>query len=86
MFQKLFAEKGSPLQTEVREDEPDTTSRKLYVTSKSVHEKKLKGPPFLSKPEVVFFKVSLSSLKEVNRQKNLFFTQVCLNLNGIKIV
>ncbi|XP_013865837.1 cilia- and flagella-associated protein 74 [Austrofundulus limnaeus] len=55
-YKKLFTEKVTPLQTEVQEDEPDTISKKLHVTSKKVHEKKLKGPPFVSKPDVVFFK------------------------------
>ncbi|XP_037540264.1 cilia- and flagella-associated protein 74, partial [Nematolebias whitei] len=56
-YKRPVSEKATALQTEAQEDEPDTTScRKLNVTSKKVHEKKSKGPPFVSKPEVLSFK------------------------------
>ncbi|KAL7399008.1 hypothetical protein ABVT39_018484 [Epinephelus coioides] len=44
------------VQTEVKQNEPAVTSGKLNIPPKKVHGKELKGPPFISKPEIILFK------------------------------
>ncbi|XP_017266687.2 cilia- and flagella-associated protein 74 isoform X2 [Kryptolebias marmoratus] len=82
-YKKLITEKVTPLQTEAQEEEPDTASRKLNVTSKKVHEKKVKGPPFVSKPEVVLFKDF-----EVGKlyKKKIVLTNISYTVNHCKLL
>ncbi|XP_073326821.1 cilia- and flagella-associated protein 74 isoform X2 [Pagrus major] len=53
---KLQDEKAMSVQTEVKQEQPAMASGKLNVIVKKVHGKELKGPPFLSKPEIIIFK------------------------------
>ncbi|XP_069383318.1 cilia- and flagella-associated protein 74 isoform X2 [Paralichthys olivaceus] len=48
--------KTTLVQTEVKQEEAALSSGKLNVPVKKVHGKELKGPPFISKPEVLLFK------------------------------
>lgn len=45
------------MQTAVKQEEPAMASGKLNMPAKKVHGKELKGPPFISKPDVILFKV-----------------------------
>lgn len=58
-LQKLLNEKTTLMQTEVKQEEPASAGGKLDVPAKKVQAKKLKHSPFISKPEVIIFKVSL---------------------------
>uniref|UniRef100_A0A3Q3XH14 Uncharacterized protein n=1 Tax=Mola mola TaxID=94237 RepID=A0A3Q3XH14_MOLML len=53
---KLLNEKTTLVQTEVKEEEPVMASGKLDLLAKKAYGKDLKGPPFISKPQVVLFK------------------------------
>ncbi|XP_037629906.1 cilia- and flagella-associated protein 74 isoform X4 [Sebastes umbrosus] len=55
-YKKLRNEKTTSVQTEVKQEESVMTSGKLNIPPKKVHGKELKGPPFISKPEVILFK------------------------------
>ncbi|KAK5863236.1 hypothetical protein PBY51_000282 [Eleginops maclovinus] len=55
-YKKLLNERTTLVQTEVKQEEPATASGKLNLPPKKVHGKELKGPPFISKPEVLLFK------------------------------
>ncbi|XP_034000525.1 LOW QUALITY PROTEIN: cilia- and flagella-associated protein 74 [Trematomus bernacchii] len=55
-LQKLLNEKTTLEQTEVKQEEPAMAIGKLTLPPKKVHGKELKGPPFISKPEVILFK------------------------------
>ncbi|XP_019132344.2 cilia- and flagella-associated protein 74 isoform X3 [Larimichthys crocea] len=55
-LQKPQNEKAMLVQTEVKQKEPAMASENLNRTAKKVHGKELKGPPFISKPEVILFK------------------------------
>ncbi|XP_070767007.1 cilia- and flagella-associated protein 74 [Enoplosus armatus] len=54
-YEKLLNEKTTSVQTEVKA-KPAVASGKLNMPAKKVHGKELKGPPFISKPEVILFK------------------------------
>lgn len=57
-LQKLLNENTTLVQTEVKTEEPAMASGKLNIPPlKKVHGKELKGPPFISKPEDILFKV-----------------------------
>lgn len=56
LLQTILNEKPILAQTEVKQTEPVMTSEK-FIIAKKVHGKELKGPPFISKPQVVIFKV-----------------------------
>lgn len=56
-LQKLLNEKSMLVQREVKQEEPAMASGKLNMPAKKVHGKQLKGPPFISKPEDILFKV-----------------------------
>lgn len=56
-LQKPQNEKAMLVQTEVKQKEPAMASENLNRTAKKVYGKELKGPPFISKPEVILFKV-----------------------------
>lgn len=56
-LQKLQDEKAMSVQTEVKQEQPAISSGNLNVIVKKVHGKELRGPPFLSKPEIIIFKV-----------------------------
>lgn len=45
------------MQSEVKQEEAAMGGGALNIPAKKVHGTELKGPPFISKPEVVFFKV-----------------------------
>ncbi|XP_030278233.1 cilia- and flagella-associated protein 74 isoform X3 [Sparus aurata] len=55
-LQKLQDEKAMSVQTEVKQEQPAISSGNLNVIVKKVHGKELRGPPFLSKPEIIIFK------------------------------
>ncbi|XP_039657369.1 cilia- and flagella-associated protein 74 isoform X5 [Perca fluviatilis] len=55
-YKMLLNEKTTLVQTEVKQEEPAVASGKLSIPPKMVHGKELKGPPFISKPEVILFK------------------------------
>lgn len=57
LLQKLLNEKTTLVQTEVKQEEPAMASGRLNMPAKKVHGKELKGPPFISKPQVILFKV-----------------------------
>lgn len=52
-LQKLQKEKT----TLVQQEEPTMSSGKLNIPAKKVNGKELKGPQFISKPQVILFKV-----------------------------
>lgn len=56
-LQKLLNEKTTLVQTDVKQEEPAMGSEKPNMLAKKVHRKPLKGPPFISKPEDILFKV-----------------------------
>lgn len=56
-LQKLLNEKTTSVQAEAKQEEPAMADGKLSMPAKKVHGKELKGSPFISKPEVVLFKV-----------------------------
>ncbi|KAK5894290.1 hypothetical protein CesoFtcFv8_010998 [Champsocephalus esox] len=55
-YKKLLNEKTTLEQAEVKQEEPAMAIGKLNLPPKKVHGKELKGPPFISKPEVILFK------------------------------
>ncbi|KAK9515636.1 hypothetical protein VZT92_026264 [Zoarces viviparus] len=55
-YKTLLKEKRTSLQTDVKQEEPAMASGKLNIPAKKAHGKGLKGPPFISKPEVILFK------------------------------
>ncbi|XP_035863811.1 cilia- and flagella-associated protein 74 isoform X3 [Sander lucioperca] len=55
-YKMLLNEKTALVQTEVKQEEPAVASGKLSIPPKKVHGKELKGPPFISKPEIILFK------------------------------
>ncbi|XP_054465778.1 cilia- and flagella-associated protein 74 [Anoplopoma fimbria] len=55
-YKKPLNEKTTVVQTEVKQEEPDMAGGKLNIPAKKLHGKELKGPPFISKPEVILFK------------------------------
>ncbi|XP_077940902.1 cilia- and flagella-associated protein 74 isoform X6 [Gasterosteus aculeatus] len=54
--EKLQNKKRAPVQSEVKQEEAAMGGGALNIPAKKVHGTELKGPPFISKPEVVFFK------------------------------
>lgn len=54
-----LSEKTVLTQTEVKQEEPAEDSRRSNMPPKKVCGKEFKGPPFISKPEVIHFKVLL---------------------------
>ncbi|XP_033944062.1 cilia- and flagella-associated protein 74 isoform X5 [Pseudochaenichthys georgianus] len=55
-YKKLLNEKTTLEQAEVKQEEPAMAIGKLNLPPKKIHGKELKGPPFISKPEVILFK------------------------------
>ncbi|XP_032377237.1 cilia- and flagella-associated protein 74 isoform X4 [Etheostoma spectabile] len=55
-YKMLLNEKTTLVQMEVKQEELAVASGKLSLPPKKVHGKGLKGPPFISKPEVILFK------------------------------
>ncbi|XP_031724564.1 cilia- and flagella-associated protein 74 isoform X4 [Anarrhichthys ocellatus] len=55
-YKTLLKEKTTSVQTDLKQEEPAMASGKLNIPAKKVHGKELKGPPFISKPEVILFK------------------------------
>ncbi|XP_041802502.1 cilia- and flagella-associated protein 74 [Chelmon rostratus] len=53
---KLLNEKSTLVHAEVRQEEPSMASGNFNMPTKKIHGKELKGPPFISKPEVILFK------------------------------
>lgn len=56
-LQKMPNENTTLVQTQLRQEKPPIASGKLNMTAKRNRGKELKGPPFISKPEVILFKV-----------------------------
>ncbi|KAM7404384.1 hypothetical protein PAMP_011732 [Pampus punctatissimus] len=71
------------MQTEVKQQEPAVAGRKLNMPTKKVCGKELKGPPFISKPEVVFFKDF-----EVGKtyKKKIILTNISYITNHCKLI
>nr|XP_046252850.1 cilia- and flagella-associated protein 74 isoform X2 [Scatophagus argus] len=80
---KLLNEKTTLVQTEIKQEEPGLASRKLNKPVKKVHGKELKGPPFISKPEIIFFKDF-----EVGKiyKKKIILTNISYNSNHCKLL
>uniref|UniRef100_A0AAQ6IMB2 Cilia- and flagella-associated protein 74 n=1 Tax=Anabas testudineus TaxID=64144 RepID=A0AAQ6IMB2_ANATE len=55
-YKKLLTEKNTLMQTDVNQEEPAIPSGKPDKPAKKVHGKELKGPPFISKPDIIKFK------------------------------
>lgn len=56
-FQIPMNEKTQMMQVEVKPDKPAVAGGKLNMPAKRVCGKELKGAPFISKPEIILFKV-----------------------------
>ncbi|XP_035761439.1 cilia- and flagella-associated protein 74 [Neolamprologus brichardi] len=55
-IKKMPNENTTLVQTQLRQEKPPIASGKLNMTAKRNRGKELKGPPFISKPEVILFK------------------------------
>ncbi|XP_063321127.1 cilia- and flagella-associated protein 74 [Pelmatolapia mariae] len=55
-IKKMPNENTTLVQTQLRQEKPPIASGKLNMTAKRNCGKELKGPPFISKPEVILFK------------------------------
>ncbi|KAM6924912.1 cilia- and flagella-associated protein 74 [Xenentodon cancila] len=82
-YKKLVSEKTTPLETEVEREEPSIAVRKLSSTVKKVLGKELKGPSFISKPDVIFFEDF-----EVGKiyKKKMVLTNISYTVNHCKFV
>ncbi|KAM7410971.1 hypothetical protein PAMA_021099 [Pampus argenteus] len=71
------------MQTEVKQEEPAMADRKLNMPTKKVCGKEMKGPPFISKPEVVLFKDF-----EVGKtyKKKIILTNISYITNHCKLI
>ncbi|XP_067447707.1 cilia- and flagella-associated protein 74 isoform X2 [Thunnus thynnus] len=79
----LLNEKTMLMQTEVKQEEPATASGKLNMPTKKVCGKEMKGPPFISKPEVIVFKDF-----EVGKtyKKKIILTNISYIINHCKLI
>ncbi|XP_005459922.1 cilia- and flagella-associated protein 74 isoform X3 [Oreochromis niloticus] len=55
-IKKIPNENATLVQIQLRQEEPPIASGKLNMTAKRNRGKELRGPPFISKPEVILFK------------------------------
>ncbi|XP_041859968.1 cilia- and flagella-associated protein 74 [Melanotaenia boesemani] len=76
-------EKSTPVQKEVQQDQPSMSGRKIITTPKKVCGKELKGPSFISKPEVILFKDF-----EVGKmyKKKVILTNTSYTINHCKLL
>ncbi|KAM9342390.1 cilia- and flagella-associated protein 74 [Pholidichthys leucotaenia] len=80
---KSLKEKIALVQTDVNQEEPAVVRGKLNSSAKKAEERKLKGPPFISKPDIVLFKDF-----EVGKlyKKKIALTNISYTINCCKFV
>ncbi|XP_053173341.1 cilia- and flagella-associated protein 74 [Scomber japonicus] len=78
-----LSEKTMLTQTEVKQEEPAEASKRSNMPSKKVCGKEFKGPPFISKPEVIHFKDF-----EVGKayKKKITLTNISYTTNNCKLI
>ncbi|XP_067384004.1 cilia- and flagella-associated protein 74 isoform X2 [Channa argus] len=82
-YKKPLVRKTTLTQADISQKEPAIPTRKLDGSAKKIHGKELKGPPFISKPDVIVFKDF-----EVGKvyKKKIILTNMSYKTNHCKFV